>query len=108
VSWGVDRDRYVGEVDLTKRGFQAMYAISPWPTGPAQGYCGEEPGVVRVLGETEDACRQHAEWVLRHLEGHPWHWPTRPAAVEVIRPVGPWWCVRYLLIPTGYEILMRR
>jgi hypothetical protein len=113
VSWGVDRDRRIGDVDLTEAGFRIDETItrlrSPTYTRrPVQGYNDEQPGVIRVFGETEDVCQRAVEHLVNRIDQAPWHWTRSLLAVDAIRPLGPWWHSRFELISTGFEIVVHR
>lgn len=113
VSWGVDRDRGVGDVDLTEAGFRAAETVSrlmhpdPKPR-PVQGYNDEDPGVIRVFGETEAACQAAVGFLVDRIDQTPWRWSRTEIQVEPARPIGPWWFSRFERVPTGFEIVIRR
>ena len=113
VSWGVDRDRYPGDVDLTEQGFRLMESITQqqFPNrkpSPMMGYNNETPELIRVFGETEESCKRQLQSVVERINETPWRWPRGSFQVENIRPVGPWWYSRFERAPTGFEILLRR
>lgn len=113
VSFGVDRRRRPGDVDLTEAGFQLCEAVSreKYPNSrnlPAAGYNDEQPGVIRVFGETEDRCRDYCHRLIELIGERPWQWPRDSIRVGEIEPLGPWWESRFELIPTGFQILIRR
>jgi hypothetical protein len=103
VSWGVDRNRRAGDVDVTEAGFRLMTRPS---SRPASGYNDETPDLIRVFGETEG--ERQLEHVLGRIGDSPWHGPHEEADVEPMRPLGPWWYGRHQLIATGFERPIRR
>lgn len=112
VSWGVDRDRYPGDIDLTEAGFRVVEDVTSreFPDlkrSPVEGYDDTSAGTIRVFGETEDSCRRAVTHVLARIGEAPWRWPAG-AVAESLRPLGPWWYSRFERIPTGFEILLRR
>jgi hypothetical protein len=113
VSWGVDRDRYPGDVDLTEQGFRVMGAITQqqFPhleCSPMMGYNNETPGLIRVFGETEESCERQLQSVVERIGETPWRWPRDSFRIEHMRPLGPWWYSRFERAPTGFEVLLRR
>ena len=109
VSWGVDRDRYPGDVDLTEQGFRLMEAVTrqQFPDlkrSPMTGYNTETPGLIRVFGETEESCQRQLQSVVDRIDGTPWCWPRDAFQVESMSPLGPWWYSRFERVPTGFEV----
>ena len=113
VSWGVDRSREVGDVDLTEAGFRVEERVSR-TTGPgfartpAQGYNDEDAGVIRVFGENEEACQRAVMHLVDRIDQVPWHWSRSAIQLEPIREIGAWWVSRFERVPTGFEIAVRR
>lgn len=113
VSWGVDRGRNPGDVDLTEHGFGLMDALTrqQFPNlerSPLMGYNDETPGLIRVFGETEESCKRQLQSVVERIDETPWHWPEASFEVEPMRPLGPWWHSRFARVPTGFEVVVRR
>lgn len=113
VSWGVDRDRRVGDVDLTEAGFRAEETVTrltgpSYTRTPAQGYNDEEAGVIRVFGETEEACQRAVRHLVDRIDQSPWHWSRRSIQLEQIQPIGAWWVSRFQRVPAGFEVVVRR
>ena len=113
VSWGVDRDRYVGDVDLTEAGFRLMESVTQqeFPDlkrSPLMGYNNETPGMIRVFGETEESCERQLKNVVDRIDETPWRWSRDSFQVEAMRPLGPWWYSRFERVPTGFEVAVRR
>lgn len=113
VSWGVDRDRRPGDVDLTESGFRLMEAIAqrerPDRTrSPNMGWNDETTGLIRVFGETPESCQRQLEAVVGRIDETPWRWPRDSFRVEPMRSIGPWWYSRFERAPTGFEIAVRR
>lgn len=113
VSWGVDRDRWVGDVDLTEVGFNAEATIARltgpvYAPRPAQGYNDEEAGVIRVFGETEEACLHAVRHLVDRIDQAPWQWSSDSIQLGAIQPIGAWWVSRFERVPAGFEIVVRR
>lgn len=113
VSWGVDRDRYAGDVDLTEAGFRLMESVTQqeFPDikrSPMMGYNDEAPGLIRVFGETEQSCERQLKNVVERIDETPWRWPRDSFQLEAMRPLGPWWYSRFERVPTGFEVAVRR
>ena len=113
VSWGVDRDRHPGDVDLTETGFRLMEAITQqeFPDlkrSPLVGYNNDAPDVIRVFGETEGSCERAVKNVVARIDETPWRWPRDSVQLEPMRPLGPWWYSRFERVSTGFEIVVRR
>jgi hypothetical protein len=113
VSWGVDRDRYPKDVDLTEAGFRMIESISEqeFPNlkrSPVMGYNDEAPNLIRVFGETEESCRRAVENVVARIEQKPWSWPRGSVQVADMEPLGPWWYSRFERIPSGFQVAVRR
>jgi hypothetical protein len=113
VSWGVDRDRHPGDVDLTETGFRLTVAITQqeFPDlkrSPMMGYNNEGPSLIRVFGESEESCGRQLKSVVDRIDETPWRWPRESFQVEPMRPLGPWWYSRFERVPTGFEIVVRR
>jgi hypothetical protein len=113
VSWGVDRDRYPGDVDLTETGFRLTVAITQqeFPDlkrSSMTGYNNETPGLIRVFGESEESCERQLKSVVDRIDKTPWRWPRESFQSEPMRPLGPWWYSRFERVPTGFEIVVRR
>ena len=102
VSWGVERSRSVGDVDVTEAGFRLREQSSP-PSRERVGY-EQAPRLIRALGEIDEACEREAQSIIERVlpAGEKW---VRDGAT---RECGPWWHSRYELVPTGFEILLRR
>ncbi len=113
VSWGVDRDRRPGDIDLTAAGFELIEAIvrQKFPDlkrAPVEGYDDTSPGVIRVFGETEECCRRAVEHIVGRIHDDPWRWARDSVRIDAMRPLGPWWHSRFQRIPAGFEIVVRR
>ncbi len=113
VSWGVDRNRCPGDIDVTEAGFLLYREIGraeqpSYKPSPVSGYNDETPGTIQVLGETEEACQRHVEWICKRLSEAPWCWQPGAALVEPMRPIGPWWYSRHHRVPQGFESVVRR
>jgi hypothetical protein len=113
VSWGVDRDRYPGDVDLTEQGFRVIGAVTQqqYPhlkRSPMMGCNNETLGLIRVFGETEESCERQLQSVVKRIDETPWRWPRDSFRVEPMRPLGPWWYSRFERAPTGFEVVVRR
>ena len=113
VSWGVDRDRYAKDVDLTEAGFRVIQSISEqeFPTrkrSPVVGYNDETPDLIRVFGETEESCRRAVDNVIARIDQMPWKWPRDSIRVDSMQRLGPWWYSRFECVPTGFQVAVRR
>lgn len=113
VSWGVDRDRYPGDVDLTEAGFRLIESVNQeeFPTrtrSPVVGYNNDTPDLIRVFGETEESCRRAVDNVIARIDQHPWRWRREAAHVDAMQPLGPWWYSRFERVPTGFQVAVRR
>ena len=113
VSWGVDRDRYPKDVDLTEAGFHAIESInrqefSNLTRSPAVGYNDETADLIRVFGETEESCRRAVDNVIARIEQKPWNWPRDSVQVADMEPLGPWWYSRFERIRSGFQVAVRR
>lgn len=113
VSWGVDRERYPGDVDLTETGFRLIESIceQEFPDrkrSPVMGYNDERPNVIRVFGETEETCRRALENLIARIEQQPWNWPRDSVQVGDVEPLGPWWYSRFERIPSGFQVSVWR
>jgi hypothetical protein len=113
VSWGVDRDRYPGDVDLTEQGFRLIEVVTQqqFPNlkpSPMMGYNYETPGLIRVFGETEESCKRQLQSVVERIDETPWRWPRDSFQTEPMRALGPWWYSRFERVPTGFEVPVRR
>lgn len=113
VSFGVDRERRIGDVDLTELGFRSIEAVTrrefpDMKRAPLVGYNDEAGGVIRVFGETEETCQRAAEHTVARIDQTPWHWPRDSAHMDAIRALGPWWYSRFERVPDGFEIVVRR
>lgn len=113
VSFGVDRTRRPGDVDVTAEGW-ALYeriAREVYPhrdASPKCGYDDQTPGVIRVFGSTKSEAVGRAQSFVISLSGAPWHWPEGAVVVEEPRVLGAWWHARYELVPEGWEVVLRR
>jgi len=111
VSFGATSERCAGDVDVTEDGFRILERINAaqhgGPLAPRSGYDDRCPGVVRVLGETEAACRRQVDAVLAGLHDAPWRWPPG-STVEPMRRCGPWWHARHERVDDGFEMVLRR
>jgi hypothetical protein len=113
VSWGVDRDRYPADVDLTEAGFHLIESIMrKWFPAPKRspfiGYNDEQPGMIRVFGETAESCQHATESIVARIDGVPWRWPRDSVQLDAMRPLGPWWYSRFERAPEGFHIVVRR
>ena len=92
VSWGVDRDRHPGDIDLTEAGFRVM----PRQRSLRAGYNDESAGSIRVFGETEESCTRQLQSIVDRL-------PPGSFEVGPMQPLGPWWFSRFERVPGGFE-----
>ncbi|MGE0550629.1 MAG: hypothetical protein AB7O24_08660 [Kofleriaceae bacterium] len=113
VSWGVDRERAPGDVDLTEHGFARIESIIQQleprsERSPLAGCSDDECDVIRVFGETEDSCRRELGRLIKRIDQPPWGWPRTSLRVDPIQPSGPWWYSRFERVEAGFEAVIRR
>jgi hypothetical protein len=63
--------------------------------------------VIRVFGETEEACQNAVRHLVARIDQSPWHWSQSSIRLEPIRPIGAWWVSRYDRVTAGFEIVVR-
>lgn len=113
VSWGVDRRREVGDVDLTEAGFLVEESVArltcpSQARTPAQGYNDEQADMIRVFGETEEACQRAAQHLVERIDQAPWCWSRSAIELEPVQAIGAWWVSRFERVTTGFELAVRR
>ena len=111
VTVGVDLQREVGDVDLTTAGAALMASLegrtgAP-PAAPLTGYVADAEGAFRVFGETEEACLRTARGLMAAPPAEVRGFSLAPPEFTPMRPAGPWWSSRYVLVPGGFEVDLR-